>query len=128
LRLLLDTHIWVWLISDTARLGKLARRELTDPINEIWVSPISTWELVLLHLKGRVQLSGGPDAWLAKATSGIQEAPLTHQIAKRAALIEMHRDPADRFLVATAEVLDFTLVTADDKLLGLGTIRTLANR
>jgi PIN domain nuclease of toxin-antitoxin system len=40
----------------------------------------------------------------------------------------MHRDPADRFLAATAQVLDLTLVTADEKLLGLGTIRTLANR
>jgi PIN domain nuclease of toxin-antitoxin system len=49
-------------------------------------------------------------------------------MAKRAPQIQMHRDPADRFPVATASVLDLTLVTADEKLLGLGVIRSLANR
>jgi PIN domain nuclease of toxin-antitoxin system len=58
----------------------------------------------------------------------MQEAPLTHEIAAAAGQIPMHRDPADRFLAATAQILDMTLVTADEKLLGLGTIQTLANR
>lgn len=128
MRLLLDTHIWFWLATEIARLGKKTLVELANAANEIWLSPISTWELLTLHAKGRVRFSGDPDAWLLRATQGIQEAPLTLEIAKRAAQIQMHRDPADRFLVATAEVLDLTLVTADEKLLGLGLIRTLANR
>ena len=81
-----------------------------------------------MHVKGRVGFSGNPDAGSLRATQGIQEAPLTHEIAKVAAQIQMHRDPVDRFLVATAQVLDLTLVTADEKLLGPGVIRTLANR
>ena len=128
MKLLLDTHIWFWLASEIGRLGKRTRGELTNAANELWLSPISTWELLTLHAKGRVRFSGDPDAWLLRATQGIQEAPLTHEIAKRAKQIPMHRDPADRFLVATAEVLDLTLVTADEKLLGLGVIRSLANR
>jgi len=81
-----------------------------------------------LDAKGLARFSGDPDGWLLRATEGIQEAPLTHEIAKQAPQIQMHRDPADRFPVATAQVLDLTLVTADEKLLGLGVIRSLANR
>jgi PIN domain nuclease of toxin-antitoxin system len=66
--------------------------------------------------------------WLARATSGIREAPLTHEIALVARQLPLHQDPADRILAATAEVLDLTLVTADERLLGLGTIRTMGNR
>lgn len=128
MRLLLDTHIWYWLASEVGRLGKLVRNELTNPHNELWVSPISTWEIVTLNAKGRIRISGDIESWLVRATKGTQEAPLTHDIARVAAQLPMHRDPADRFLVATARVLDLTLVTADEKLLGLGTIRSLANR
>jgi PIN domain nuclease of toxin-antitoxin system len=72
----------------------------------------------------------GPDLriWLAKASSGIQEAPLTHEIVLAEMHLALHQDPADRFLAATAQVLDLTLVTADQRLLGLGNIKTLANR
>jgi len=128
LRLLLDTHIWYWLVTDLGRIGKRTIGELTDARNELWLSPISTWELLALNAKGRVRLSGDPEAWLARATRGLQEAPLTHEIAQAAVKIALHRDPVDRFLAATAQILDMTLVTADEKLLGLGTIQTLANR
>ena len=128
MRLLLDTHIWYWLATDVGRIGRGTRRELTNPENEIWLSPISTWEMLLLRAKGRLRISGDLDLWLSRATQGIREAPLTHEIAKIATEAQMHKDPADRFLVATAQVLDLTLVTADEKLLGLGVIRTLANR
>lgn len=128
MRFLLDTHIWYWLVTDVGRIGRRTIGELTDSTNELWLSPISTWELLMLHAKGRVRLSGDRDSWLARAIRGTQEAPLTHEIAQAAVQIPLHRDPADRFLAATAQVLDMTLVTADDKLLGLGTIQTLANR
>jgi PIN domain nuclease of toxin-antitoxin system len=128
LRLLLDTHIWFWLVSDIGRIGKRTRKELTDPANELWLSPISTWELLTLNAKGRVRFRGDPESWLTRATQGMNEAPLTHEVAATAVQIPMHRDPADRFLAATALVLDLILVTADEKLLGLGIIHTLANR
>lgn len=128
MRLLLDTHIWLWLIGNPARIGRHTRGELTNPNNELWISPISTWEIGALSAKGRIRISGDMETWLARATRGTQEATLTHEIARVSAQLAMHRDPTDRFLVATAQVLDLTLVTADEKLLGLGTIRSLANR
>jgi PIN domain nuclease of toxin-antitoxin system len=56
------------------------------------------------------------------------EALATHEVAETAELLQMHRDPADRFIAATAQVLGLTLVTADERLLGIGNIQTLANR
>jgi PIN domain nuclease of toxin-antitoxin system len=104
------------------------RNLLTDPSNELWISPISSWEIVSLQIRGRIRVSGNVETWLERATRSTKEAPLTHEIALVAAQLQMHRDPADRFLAATAQVLDLMLVTADEKLLGLGNIRTLANR
>ncbi|HLK05780.1 MAG TPA: type II toxin-antitoxin system VapC family toxin [Candidatus Acidoferrum sp.] len=128
MKLLLDTHIWFWLVSDITRLGKRAHAEITDAQNELWFSPISTWELVTLNAKGRIRLGGDPENWFERAKRGLLEAPVTHEVAKAAAELPLHRDPADRFIAATAQVLGLTLVTADEKLLGLGSIQSLANR
>jgi PIN domain nuclease of toxin-antitoxin system len=83
----------------------------------------------MLRRKGRIHLPAEPADWLPQAMAGIhREAPLTHEIVVAAYHLHMHADPADRFLAATAQVFDLTLVTADQQLLGLGTIRTMANR
>jgi PIN domain nuclease of toxin-antitoxin system len=129
LRLLLDTHIWLWLALEPARLGPRVQREATNPENEKWLSPISAWEALLLHQKGRINLEEDSTAWVSEARNRFLEAPLTHDIVLAAERLPLEtRDPADRFIAATAYVLDLTLVTADRNLLGLGEISTLANR
>ena len=129
MRLLLDTHIWLWSLLEPERLGKITLRELSNLENERWLSPISAWEALLLHEKGQVDLGEDASQWIERASAGVLEAPLTHEIAIAAyGLSFLHADPADRFLAATAKVLGLTLVTADRKLLGLGEIATLANR
>jgi PIN domain nuclease of toxin-antitoxin system len=128
LRFLLDTHIWIWLLQSPERLGSRAHLELANTLNELWVSPISTWEALMLHRKKRVELSPDFLGWLQQSTPGFLQAPFTHEIVIAAERLSLHDDPADRFLAATAQVLDLTLVTADQKLLGLGAIRTMANR
>jgi len=128
LKLLLDTHIWLWILQDPKRLGRRVLQQLKDEANELWLSPISTWEALTLHFKGRIEIKGNLTEWLGLAIAGTREAPLTHEIALAARQLSIHQDPADRILAATAEVLDLTLVTADERLLGLGNIRTLANR
>ena len=128
MKLLLDTNIWLWGLREPHRIGPHTLRELRDSANEIWLSPISTWEALLLHSKGRIHLKVNLAEWLAESTEGTLEAPLTHEIALAASHLTMHKDPADRLIAATAQVLDMTLVTADEKLLGIGNIRTLANR
>lgn len=129
MNLLLDTHIWIWLINEPGRIGAHLARELKNPENEQWLSPINTWEVLVLARKGRIRLREQTAVWVQRATSRFREAPLTHEIALVAdQLVLPQRDPADRFLAATAKVLGLTLATADSKLLGLGDIATLANR
>jgi PIN domain nuclease of toxin-antitoxin system len=129
LKLLLDTHIWLWSLHEPGKLGKRVLHELKDSQNETWLSPISTWEALTLNAKGRIQLPADLAEWVRRATSPLREAPLTHEIALLARkLVLPHNDPADHFLAATAQLLKLTLVTADRDLLGLGNISTLANR
>jgi PIN domain nuclease of toxin-antitoxin system len=89
---------------------------------------MSTWEALTFHHKGRIKLDADLSLWRSSAYAGIREAPMTHEIAFVARHLDLHQDPADRILAATAQVLDLTLATADQRLLGLGNIRTLANR
>jgi PIN domain nuclease of toxin-antitoxin system len=129
LRFLLDTHIWLWSLHDPSRLGKRVLEELSNPENELWLSPLSTWEALMLNAKGKIRLPADLSQWVAQATAPLREAPLTHEIALAARQLPLpHNDPADRFLAATAQTLHLTLVTADQNLLGLGDISTLANR
>ena len=129
MKLLLDTHIWLWSLIEPDRLGKRTLGELRDPQNELWFSPISTWEALMLHDKGRVYLAADVVDWIARNTVPFREAHLTHEIAMAARQLHLpQKDPADRFLAATAQVLALTLLTADAGLLGLGEIATLANR
>ncbi len=128
MKLLLDTHIWIWFLLNPEQIAARALQRLADPSNELWLSPISTWEALMLQRKGRIRLPADLSEWLSKSTAGIFEAPLTHEIALASQRLMFHADPADRFLAATAQVLDLVLVTADEKLLGLPGIKTLANR
>ena len=128
MKLLLDTHIWIWFLQNPERLAPRVGHQLADPANELWLSPISTWEALTLCRKGRIRLPADLPGWLARATSGIREATLTHEIALASHHVPLHSDPADRILAATAQVLDLILVTADQRLLGMGNIKTLANR
>jgi PIN domain nuclease of toxin-antitoxin system len=128
LNFLLDTHIWIWSKGNPARLSKRVETELSNPANELWLSPVSMWEALTLMKKGRIRMTD-PFEWVERAVEQMREAPLTHEIVRVGLAIPLpHADPADRFLAATAKVLKLTLVTADQKLLGLGEISTLANR
>ena len=128
MKLLLDTHVWLWALHDPSRLSRRVREELKNPANELWLSPVSTWEALLLNAKGKIRLPGNLSEWLTAATAALREAPFTHEIVLLAQQLPLpHRDPADRFLAATTQIMNLTLVTADDNLLGLGTIRTMKN-
>lgn len=128
MNLLLDTHIWIWSKVAPKRLGKRVVAELSNNSNELWLSPVSVWEALVLMQKGRIRVEN-PFAWVERAAEQLREAPLTHEIVRTGLGLPLpHADPADRFLAATAKVLKLTLVTADEKLLDLSEVRTLANR
>lgn len=130
MRLLLDTHIWIWSMLEPSRLGRKTRKVLEDPKNEFWLSPVSTWELTMLVEKGRIKLDRNVGKWVVQALeeAPFLEAPLTHEVALETTRFELpHRDPADRFLVATARLLNLTLVTADRSLIDSKAVAILGN-
>ncbi|MGH9482210.1 MAG: type II toxin-antitoxin system VapC family toxin [Terriglobales bacterium] len=119
MKLLLDTHIWLWHELQPSALEPRAAILLANPRNELWLSPVSIWELLLLVEKGRISLDRGLPAWLDAcfAATRYLQAEFTIAVALAAAHIRLeHRDPADRLLAATARHYQLTLVTADQRL------------
>lgn len=123
--LVLDTHVWVWLINGDQRLSSSPafdlilggmRRAL------LRVSAISVWEVAVLVAKGRLKLASPVGDWVSKALAapGIRLAPLEPEIAVDSTQLpgQFHSDPADRIIVATARHLAGSIVTADRAILG----------
>ena len=129
-KLLLDTHVWYWSLASPGRLGKRVRTQLERKTNEVWLSPISVWEILVLAERGRVRLDADPRKWVTEALerTPLKEAVLNHEVALRSREVSLpHQDPADRFLVATALTYELTLVTADDTLIEAKACPVLAN-
>ena len=131
MKILFDTHVWIWSHLDPDRLGKRLAQHILDPANELWLSPISLWEFLVLVEKKRLAIREDPADWIAAALAEapMHEAPLNHEVALASRTIRVaHQDPADRFLAATAAVYELVLATADERLLSGKGFRTLANR
>lgn len=130
MRLLVDTHIWIWLVDNPKRLGRRTAHRLASPRNEVLLSSVSVWEFITLARKDRFSKVRDPVPWLERALTGwpLTEAGMTWEIAKEAGRISLpNGDPADRLIVATARVLDCPLVTADDEIIASGLVATLDN-
>ena len=91
MNLLLDTHIFLWSMLEPERLSKKVAAELQNPENQLWLSPISSWEIMLLEEKGRVFLDPDPASWLREAFKRVplKEARINHEIAIQSCLIEL---------------------------------------
>ncbi|MDB4980490.1 MAG: twitching motility protein PilT [Myxococcales bacterium] len=120
MKLLLDTHVWLWALLEPARLKRDVAAQLGAESNEKWLSPISIWETLLLAERGRMKLTPDPETWV-RAQLGrapVRQVALDHEVAIESRNLRVsHQDPADRFLAATARVHGLTLVTADQRLL-----------
>jgi PIN domain nuclease of toxin-antitoxin system len=104
---------------------------LVNPDNERFLSPVSIWEVAILLEKRRVNLRQDFGEWFKKSVEdlALMEAPLRWGVAHELRFTLLgHRDPADRFLVATAKVYDMTLVTADERLMSVPGLSVLPNR
>ena len=131
MNLLLDTHIWVWNHLEPWKISSEVNQILAASENELWLSPVSVWELIVLVEKKRLELDRDLHEWVeqSKRELMLREAPLSWEVADELRFtILRQRDPADRFLVATAKVYDLTLVTADEHLLNVTGLRVLQNR
>jgi PIN domain nuclease of toxin-antitoxin system len=118
--ILLDTHAIVWMANDDPIFGRASRRSAEAARNErqLSVSAISFWEIGLLTEKGRLRLHERPAKLRENMLdTGITELPVTGDIGILAAELDLHGDPADRLIVATAIAHGGTLMTADRALL-----------
>ena len=116
MRVLLDTHSWLWMVGDASRLRESSRRLLRDPANELFLSAASAWEMAIKFASGKLRLPQPPAAlitqWMAEV--GIGALPILHAHALRAGeLPPHHRDPFDRLLIAQAQIEGLTVLTAD---------------
>ena len=119
MKFLLDTHIWLWSLLETHKLHRSISEVLDNDRNELFISPITIWETMILAERQRIILMPSPAEWVKEALKRgpVKEAVLSHAVAVRSRLIELpHHDPADRFIAATAWEYDLTLITMDEKL------------
>ena len=117
--ILLDTCTLLWLAIQPSQLSGPAKAAIAGSGPFAHVSAISAWEIAWKHRLGKLELRLEPAAWfpLAIQQHALRELPLTAAVCLRmAALPNLHRDPADRFLIATAQELSLTLVTPDPRI------------
>ena len=122
--LLLDTHCWLW--AQLGKLDRLSRHALkairaAESGGNLRISVISVWELGMLENRGRVALPMNIRSWVAEALTkpGISLVPLTPEIAVESSNLpgDLHGDPADRIIAATARAWNATILTKDQRLI-----------
>jgi PIN domain nuclease of toxin-antitoxin system len=129
--IVLDTHAWVWWVSNPEMLSDAARQVIDDAVRRsgLYISTISAWEVAMLVEKGRLSLALDVRDWISRseALPFLTFAPLSTAIAVESVRLPgfPHADPADRIIVATALSLGARLVTKDEKLLRYGPARAV---
>jgi PIN domain nuclease of toxin-antitoxin system len=116
MKLLLDTHIFLWYINGDSRLPPVMKDAVRDPDNEAYLSVVSVWEAIIKHQLGKLPLPQPPEIYLPEQrrlhlidSLGVDEESVTHL----AGLPPLHRDPFDRLLVCQAIQHDLTIATVD---------------
>lgn len=115
--ILLDTHTWLWWVcQDKDRIPTSVSSRIETAKDPVAVASVSCLEIALLQKKGRIEIRSGLEEWfdLALVGSGIHLLPLTPTIAARSSMLpDIHRDPVDRVLIATAQVNNAVFLTRD---------------
>lgn len=123
-KILLDTHVWIWIMNGEACLSKAFKNYLNDnqKTENIFVSAISIWELGMLVERKRIELEMDCLDWVEQSLEGINLLPLTPRIAIQSSRLpeNPHGDPADRILIASAYEHNAVLITHDKKIINYG--------
>lgn len=126
--IMLDTHAWLWWVSDPARLGRNAAKAI-EAASQIVIGAISCFEVATAVTKGRISLDRGPQDWLAQALAlpRVELVGLTPAICVKATQLgrEFPGDPADRLIVATAMLESASLVTKDARIRRYPAVETI---
>ncbi|WP_419663515.1 putative ribonuclease VapC22 [Desulfosarcina variabilis str. Montpellier] len=121
--ILLDTHAWIWFLSDPGLISQKAIELVEKAVhnNAVYISSISIWEIALLVAKKRLILKIEISEWISKAERlrFFQFLPVDNSIALKSVNLPqpLHSDPADRIIIASALALDVPLITRDEKIL-----------
>jgi PIN domain nuclease of toxin-antitoxin system len=116
MKILLDTHCWLWWFSQPERLSSEAIAQITDETNELWLSVASIWEIGIKVSIGKLPLPEPIDSYISSRIEemGARECEITAHHALQAAKLPLyHRDPFDRMLIAQAKIENMTIITAD---------------
>lgn len=116
MKLLLDTHVFLWIATDDVRLPRDLKTILREPANDVYLSVVSSWEIAVKERSGKLVLPMPVWAFLLESRErlGIQSLSIQESaVAHVAKLPDLHRDPFDRMLVCQAIEHDMTLVTSD---------------
>ncbi len=117
MKVLLDTHVFLWWITDDPRISPKVSTIMVDGDNDLFLSAASIWEIAIKARLGRLQLPENPDSYLAEqmVSNAIQSLSITMQHALRVYnLPDIHKDPFDRIIIAQALLEDMPILTKDD--------------
>ncbi len=129
--IVLDTHAWVWFVSNPELLSKKAKRIIERAVvdNNVFISSISAWEVALLTSKKRLLLSMEVADWIKKSEMlpFVNFIPVDNSIAVKSVNLPQpfHSDPADRIIIATAISLGASLITKDERILKYPHVKTI---
>jgi PIN domain nuclease of toxin-antitoxin system len=119
MKLLMDTHCWLWSLAEPERLSPLVRQAFSSRHNDVYVSAATGWEIAIKHALGKLELPAPPDEYVTSrlAMQAVKPLPIEMSHALRAGVLPPHhKDPFDRLLVAQAQIDGLLLVTADEQL------------
>jgi PIN domain nuclease of toxin-antitoxin system len=128
MKLVLDTHIWIHAVLEPNKLSPAVRAALSAPENELLLSVVSIWETLTLAAKRRLLIEGSATDWVTNRLRGspVKVVALTQEIVIAAHNLELvHKDPADRWIVATAQCHGAALATADRLLIAAKSIDSM---
>jgi PIN domain nuclease of toxin-antitoxin system len=129
--IVLDTHAWIWFVDDPRRLSAPARRAVAkaQAANSLLISSVSCWEIAMLAAGGRLKLTMDVRDWIARceALPFLTFIPVDNAIFLRSVFLPgaLHRDPADRIIIATALARDIPVVTKDSKIRNYPAIKSI---
>ena len=128
MKLLLDTHIFIWLIDDDKRLSEQYRQAIQNPNNEKFLSVVSIWECAIKYQIGKLDFPSYPETYLPRERRKHLIKTLTvdeNSIAPLVKLPLLHKDPFDRLIMAQALQHDLIIMTEDKLILAYSDIRLL---
>ena len=116
MKILLDTHCWLWMAASLQRFSDSARALVETRDNDLYLSAASAWEIAIKHSLGKLRLPEPPVRYVPSrlGATGTTALPIEHSHALHVATLPPHhRDPFDRLLVAQAQLEDLPILTAD---------------